>query len=57
MLPVLQAGGYRVIFGHSYDLRLRRLADTAVLQARQYIAEGCCSKVDFDLEACFDRVI
>jgi len=41
---------------HSYGFRPGRSAKQAVAKAQQYIAEGHCWCVDFDLEKFFDRV-
>lgn len=41
---------------HSYGFRPNRSAQEAVLQAQQYIQEGCEWVVDIDLEKFFDRV-
>ena len=41
---------------HSYGFRPRRRAHQAVMQAKQYVAEGYEWVVDMDLEKFFDRV-
>jgi len=41
---------------HSYGFRPGRSAHQAVLQAKEYIQEGCDWVVDIDLEKFFDRV-
>jgi RNA-directed DNA polymerase len=41
---------------HSYGFRPSRSAQQAVLQAQQYIQEGCEWVVDIDLEKFFDKV-
>src|SRR5208283_6047190 len=40
----------------SYGFRPDRSAHDAVLKARQYVEEGYCAVVDFDLEKFFDTV-
>jgi len=48
---------FETIFSqHSYGFRPNRSAQQAVLQAQEYIREGCEWVVDIDLEKFFDRV-
>lgn len=56
LLQVLQPGIDPTFSEHSHGLRPGRSAHAAVLQAQQYVSEGCHIVVDVDLEKFFDRV-
>jgi RNA-directed DNA polymerase len=56
VMQVLQRRWDRTFSDYSYGFRPGRSAQQAVAQAQQYIVEGYCWCVDFDLEKFFDRV-
>jgi RNA-directed DNA polymerase len=56
VMQVLQRQWDPTFSGSSYGFRPGRSAQQAVAQAQQYIVEGYCWCVDFDLEKFFDRV-
>ena len=56
VMQVLQRQWDPTFSESSYGLRPGRSAQQAVAQAQQYIVEGYCWCVDFDLEKFFDRV-
>jgi RNA-directed DNA polymerase len=56
VMQVLQRRWDRTFSNHSYGFRPGRSAHQAVVQAQQYIAEGCGWCVDLDLEKFFDQV-
>jgi RNA-directed DNA polymerase len=56
VMQVLQRQWDPTFSASSYGFRPGRSAQQAVAQAQQYIVEGCCWFVDFDLEKFFDRV-
>jgi RNA-directed DNA polymerase len=55
-MQVLQKRWDRTFSEHSYGFRPHRSAHQAVVQAQQYVAQGCRWCVDLDLEKFFDRV-
>ena len=56
LLQVLQPLIDPTFSAHSHGFRPGRSAHGAVLQAQQYVAAGCTTVVDVDLEKFFDRV-
>jgi RNA-directed DNA polymerase len=56
VMQVLQRQWDPTFSASSYGFRPGRSAQQAVAQAQQYIVEGYCWCVDFDLEKFFDRV-
>src|SRR6266436_4390712 len=56
VMQVLQRRWNPTFSRHSYGFRPRRSAHHAVVQAQQYIAQGCGWVIDLDLEKFFDRV-
>jgi RNA-directed DNA polymerase len=56
VMQVLQRQWDPTFSASSYGFRPGRSAQQAVVQAQQYIVEGYCWCVDFDLEKFFDRV-